>query len=76
LLFLILVQSQLTNVADCVNRGYIKEGEDPLEVAAQQMMKDGINVIHTIGGDDTNTQAAVLSKYMCTYHIHSDISLC
>lgn len=31
-------------------------------------MKDGINVIHTIGGDDTNTQAAVLSKYLLDEH--------
>lgn len=47
-----------------MKRGYIKEGEEPLEVAAQQLLKDGINVLHTIGGDDTNTQAAVLSKYV------------
>jgi pyrophosphate--fructose-6-phosphate 1-phosphotransferase len=55
-------------VADCVKRGFIQEGEDPLEAAAQQLMKDGINVIHTIGGDDTNTQAAVLSKYLMDKH--------
>ena len=49
-------------------RGFIKEGETPLEVAAQQLIKDGINVIHTIGGDDTNTQAAELSKYILEKH--------
>lgn len=59
---------KLTNIADCIKRGFIKEGDDPLEVAAQQLMKDGINVIHTIGGDDTNTQAAVLSKYLLDKH--------
>ncbi|KAL3924462.1 MAG: hypothetical protein SGILL_001034 [Bacillariaceae sp.] len=59
---------KLTNVADCIKRGFIKEGEDPLEAASQQLMKDGINVIHTIGGDDTNTQAAVLSKYLLDKH--------
>ena len=49
-------------------RGFVKEGETPLEVAAQQLIKDGINVIHTIGGDDTNTQAAELSKYILEQH--------
>lgn len=59
---------KLTNVKDCINRGFIQEGETPLEVAAQQLLKDGINVIHTIGGDDTNTQAAELSKYILEKH--------
>jgi len=59
---------KLTNVKDCVKRGLVKEGEDPLEVAAQQLLKDKVDVIHTIGGDDTNTQAAVLSKYILTKH--------
>lgn len=49
-------------------RGFVQEGETPLEVAAQQLIKDGINVIHTIGGDDTNTQAAELSKYILEKH--------
>eukprot|EP00985_Skeletonema_marinoi_P010547 scaffold4948_cov104-Skeletonema_marinoi.AAC.2 len=49
-------------------RGFVKEGETPLEVAAQQLIKDDINVIHTIGGDDTNTQAAELSKYILEKH--------
>lgn len=35
---------QLTNVKDCLARGFIKEGETPLEVAAQQLIKDNINV--------------------------------
>ncbi|KAI2492982.1 pyrophosphate--fructose 6-phosphate 1-phosphotransferase [Fragilaria crotonensis] len=51
---------ELTNLKDCIARGFIKENESPLEVAAQQLIKDEINVLHTIGGDDTNTQAAVL----------------
>lgn len=59
---------KLTNVKDCMARGFVKEGETPLEVAAQQLIKDGINVIHTIGGDDTNTQAAELSKYILEKH--------
>src|SRR5262245_21184766 len=46
---------KLTNVADCIKRGLVKEGENPLEVAAKQLTKDGITILHTIGGDDTNT---------------------
>lgn len=59
---------QLTNIKDCIARGFVKEGDTPLEVASQQLLKDGINVIHTIGGDDTNTQAAELSKYLLEKH--------
>lgn len=55
---------KLTNVKDCLKRNLIKEGEVPLEVAAKQLQKDGITVLHTIGGDDTNTQAASLAAYL------------
>ncbi|MDP7060285.1 MAG: pyrophosphate--fructose-6-phosphate 1-phosphotransferase [Candidatus Marinimicrobia bacterium] len=51
---------KLTNVEDCVKRGYIKEGEEPLQVAARQLLEDGISILHTIGGDDTNSMAASL----------------
>ncbi len=57
---------KLTNVADCVQRGLVKEGQDPLTVAADQLTKDGITILHTIGGDDTNTTAADLAKYLAT----------
>jgi pyrophosphate--fructose-6-phosphate 1-phosphotransferase len=55
---------KLTNVADCVKRGLVKEGEDPLAVAAAQLKKDKVDVLHTIGGDDTNTTAADLAAYL------------
>ena len=55
---------KLTNIEDCVNRGYIKEGENALQVAAEQLKKDRVNILHTIGGDDTNTMAAQLSDYL------------
>ena len=55
---------KLTNVADCVKRGLVKEGQDPLHVAAEQLTKDGVDVLHTIGGDDTNTTAADLAAYL------------
>ena len=55
---------KLTNVADCVKRGLVKEGQDPLKVAADQLTRDGVTILHTIGGDDTNTTAAELAKYL------------
>ena len=55
---------KLTNVADCLSKGYVKDGEDPLKVAADQLTKDKINILHTIGGDDTNTMAATLSQFL------------
>ena len=55
---------KLTNVKDCVKRGLVKEGEDPLKVAADQLVKDGVDVLHTIGGDDTNTTAADLAAFL------------
>ncbi|MEI2775123.1 MAG: pyrophosphate--fructose-6-phosphate 1-phosphotransferase [Tetrasphaera sp.] len=55
---------KLTNVKDCVKRGLVREGQDPLHVAAEQLTKDGVDVLHTIGGDDTNTTAADLAAYL------------
>ena len=55
---------KLTNVKDCVKRGLVKEGQDPQRVAADQLVKDGVDVLHTIGGDDTNTAAADLAAFL------------
>lgn len=55
---------KLTNVEDCVKRGLVQEGENPLTVAAKQLQADGVDVLHTIGGDDTNTTAADLAAYL------------
>ncbi|MEI7946065.1 MAG: pyrophosphate--fructose-6-phosphate 1-phosphotransferase [bacterium] len=55
---------KLTNVKDCVKRGLVKEGDDPQKVAADRLVKDGVDVLHTIGGDDTNTAAADLAAYL------------
>ena len=55
---------KLTNVADCVRRGLVTQGQDPLQVAAEQLTRDGVDVLHTIGGDDTNTTAADLAGYL------------
>ncbi|WP_028708411.1 pyrophosphate--fructose-6-phosphate 1-phosphotransferase [Propionicicella superfundia] len=57
---------KLTNVADCVRRGLVVEGQVPLQVAADQLVADGVDVLHTIGGDDTNTTAADLAAYLAT----------
>lgn len=55
---------KLTNVKDCVKRGYVKEGEIPLNVAAERLVCDGITILHTIGGDDTNTAASDLARHL------------
>jgi pyrophosphate--fructose-6-phosphate 1-phosphotransferase len=55
---------KLTNVKDCVKRGLVQEGQDPLHVAAEQLRRDRVDVLHTIGGDDTNGTAADLAAYL------------
>jgi diphosphate-dependent phosphofructokinase len=55
---------KLTNAADLVERGLVAEGVDPLQAAADRLTADGIDVLHTIGGDDTNTTAADLAAFL------------
>jgi diphosphate-dependent phosphofructokinase len=55
---------KLTNAADLVQRGLVAEGVDPLQAAADQLTADGVDVLHTIGGDDTNTTAADLAAFL------------
>jgi len=55
---------KLTNIDDCVKRKLVQPGDDPLEVAAEQLRRDRVDVLHTIGGDDTNTTAADLAAYL------------
>lgn len=57
---------KLTNAKDLVKRGLVAEGDDPLKVAAERLVADGVDVLHTIGGDDTNTTAADLAAYLAT----------
>jgi len=59
---------KLTNVKDCVKRGLVREGQNPLQVAAEQLVRDGVDVLHTIGGDDTNTTAADLAAYLAKHN--------
>ena len=47
-----------------MKNGYIKEGTDPLKIAADQLIQDNITILHTIGGDDTNTAAGNLVRYL------------
>jgi len=61
---------KLTNVKDLVKRGLVPEGVDPLKVAADRLVADGVDVLHTIGGDDTNTTAADLAAYLRTHDYH------
>ena len=55
---------KLTNVKDLVARGLVAEGVDPLRAAADRLTADGVDVLHTIGGDDTNTTAADLAAFL------------
>jgi len=55
---------KLTNADDLVKRGLVQPGENPLKVAADQLVADGVDVLHTIGGDDTNLTAADLAGYL------------
>lgn len=57
---------KLTNIKDCVKRGLVQEGQNPLHVAAEQLSRDGVDVLHTIGGDDTNGTAADLAAFLRT----------
>ena len=61
---------KLTNAKNLVERGLVKEGENPLEVAAERLRTDGVDVLHTIGGDDTNTTAADLAAYLEDHDYH------
>ncbi|OYO05402.1 pyrophosphate--fructose-6-phosphate 1-phosphotransferase [Enemella evansiae] len=55
---------KLTNAEDLVKRGLVQPGDNPLQVAAERLTADGVDVLHTIGGDDTNTTAADLAAYL------------
>lgn len=55
---------KLTNAKDLVKRGLVAEGVDPLKYAADRLVADGVTILHTIGGDDTNTTAADLAHYL------------
>ena len=55
---------KLTNDEDCRKRGLIGPSDVALEVAADRLVADGVDVLHTIGGDDTNTAAADLAAHL------------
>ena len=55
---------KLSNAADCERRGLVAAGQDPLEVAAARLQADRIDVLHTVGGDDTAAAAADLAAYL------------
>ena len=55
---------KLTNINDCIKNGYILDNQIPLEVAANRLKTDQIDILHTIGGDDTNTAAADLVNFL------------
>jgi len=55
---------KLTNADDLVERGLVTEGVDPLQAAADRLASDRVEVLHTIGGDDTNITAADLAAFL------------
>ena len=55
---------KLSNAADCERRGLVEAGQDPLDVAASRLQADGIDVLHTVGGDDTASAAADLAAHL------------
>ena len=57
---------KLTNAEDLVKRGLIADGMNPLQAAADRLTGDGVDVLHTIGGDDTNTTAADLAAFLAS----------
>jgi pyrophosphate--fructose-6-phosphate 1-phosphotransferase len=54
----------LANAEDCAKRGFVRAGENPLDVACERLRRDGVTILHTIGGDDTNTTAAALAAQL------------
>jgi pyrophosphate--fructose-6-phosphate 1-phosphotransferase len=55
---------KLTNIEDCRNRGYLAGEATPMETVAQQLVADQIEILHPIGGDDTNVEAGKLSAFL------------
>ena len=60
---------KLTNVNDCLKKDLINDGQIPLEMAASQLIKDQIDILFTIGGDDTNTTAKDLQNFIYSKNI-------
>jgi pyrophosphate--fructose-6-phosphate 1-phosphotransferase len=58
---------KFTNIEDCRRRGLVGSDEIPLEVAARRLVAAQVDVLHTIGGDDTNTAAADLAAYLADH---------
>lgn len=58
---------KFTNVDDCRKRGLVGPDDIPLEVAARRLADDHVDVLHTIGGDDTSTAAADLAAYLADH---------
>ncbi|MDR3069618.1 MAG: pyrophosphate--fructose-6-phosphate 1-phosphotransferase, partial [Propionibacteriaceae bacterium] len=55
---------KLTNAKDLVKRNLVRPGDNPLKNAADRLVEDGVTILHTVGGDDTNTTAADLAAYL------------
>jgi len=47
---------------DCERKGLIKPGEDPYQKVCEQLVADGVEVLHAIGGDTVGAKLAEFSK--------------
>mmetsp|Transcript_60624 Transcript_60624/g.120011 ORF Transcript_60624/g.120011 Transcript_60624/m.120011 type:complete len:525 (-) Transcript_60624:219-1793(-) len=63
-LIVVDLKSAVNEPSLAVNRGMIQEGDEPMKVAAEQIKKDGIQVLHSIGGFETTMAAAELATYL------------
>lgn len=62
-------QYRNTGGFDIIGSGRTKlETEEQFEIAAEVAKKHGMNAIVIIGGDDSNTNAAVLAEYMAAHN--------
>ena len=58
---------KLTNIENCVQQGYINDGQVPLEVAAQQLIKDKVDNKHFTYAMLRFIAIPVLVFYLYTY---------
>jgi diphosphate-dependent phosphofructokinase len=57
-------RTRLSNLPHLLKRGFIKEGDDPHEIAARQLMKDNVRVLHVVGSASAQFTASRLSALL------------
>lgn len=64
-------RTRLSNVAHLLKRQFIREGDDPMELAAAQLMRDNVRVLHVVGSASAQITAARLSSLLATKYHHT-----